>query len=62
MRRRNSGGIFISLLGLSGILILLSGISMMLGSRHNIIGLGLGAVAVVIGGAIAFEVFKTQKK
>ncbi|HDZ69437.1 MAG TPA: hypothetical protein ENH43_03355 [Phycisphaerales bacterium] len=62
MQRRNKGGIFISLFGLFGILILIAGISMLLGSRGNIAGLGIGAVAVAIGGAIAFEVFKSQKK
>ena len=62
MAGRNSGRIFISLLGLLGVLILVAGISMCLGSRHNVVGLGIGAVAILIGGAIVFEVFKAQKK
>ena len=62
MPRRNKGGIFISLFGLFGILILIAGISMLLGSKDNIMGLAIGGIAAVIGGAIVFEVIKSHKK
>jgi len=62
MPRVNKGGIFISLFGLYGIVILIAGIAMLLGSRDNIVGLAIGGVAAAIGGAIVFEVIKSQKK
>ena len=62
MAERNSGKSFISLFGLSGVLILVAGIFVCLGSRGDIAFLGLGGIAIVIGGAIVFQVLKTQRK
>ncbi len=62
MSQRNRGGIFISLLGLFGVLIVIAGISMLLGSRGKIVPIGVAVVAIVIGGAIVLEVLKSQKK
>jgi hypothetical protein len=62
MSQRNRGGIFISFLGLFGVLIVIAGLSMLLGSQGNIVAIAVGVVAIVIGGAIVFEVVKSQKK
>ena len=62
MAERNRGQSFISLFGLFGVLILIAGISLCLASRDDIAILGLGGIAIVIGGVIIFQVLKTQRK
>ena len=62
MAERNKGQSFISLFGLLGVLILVAGIFTCLGSRGDIALLGLGGISIVIGGAIIFQVFKSQRK
>jgi len=70
MRQRNRGGIFISLFGLFGVLLLIAGISMLLpmllqgsfSAAGGPSGVVRGGVATLIGGAIIFEVIRSQKK
>jgi hypothetical protein len=62
MSQRNRGGIFISFLGLVGVLIAIAGLSMLFGSQGNIVAIVVAVVAIVIGAAIVFEVVKSQKK
>ncbi len=70
MRQRNRGGIFISLFGLFGVLLLIAGISMLLPMllQHSFsaaggpFGVVMGGGAILIGGAIVFEVIRSQKK
>jgi general stress protein CsbA len=62
MSQRNRGGIFISFLGLVGVLIVIAGLSMLLGSHGNIVAIAVAVIAIVIGGVIIFEVVKSQKK
>ncbi len=62
MRKRNSGGVFITYLGVIGILIFIAGLSMALGSQGQLGTLAIGIVPMIIGGLIVFEVRKAQKK
>jgi hypothetical protein len=62
MSHRNRGGIFISFLGLVGVLIVIAGLSILLGSHGKIVPIAAGVAAIVIGGVIVFEVVKSQKK
>jgi hypothetical protein len=56
------GDIFIILIGLFGVLVLIAGFSMLLGSGGNIIGIALSIAPILIGGAIVYWAFKSQKK
>jgi general stress protein CsbA len=62
MSHRNHGGVFSILLGLFGVLIVIAGLSMLLGSRNDIVAIGIAVVPIVIGGVIVSEVLKSQKK
>jgi uncharacterized membrane protein len=62
MRRKNRGGIFITYLGLIGILIFIAGLSMVLASQGQWRIRAVGAIPMIIGGLIVFEVYKNQKK
>jgi hypothetical protein len=62
MSQRNHGGVFITLLGLFGVLIFIAGLSMLLGSQGKIVTVCIAVVPMIIGGAIVFEVLKSQKK
>ncbi len=62
MSHRNRGGIFISLLGLLGILIVIAGISMLIGSKGNLAIIVISIIPIAIGGGIVYEVIKSQKE
>jgi len=62
MSHRNHGGVAISLLGLFGVFIFIAGLSMLLGSRGEIVPICIAIVPMLIGGVIAVKVLKIQKK
>jgi uncharacterized membrane protein len=61
MRQKNRGGIFISFIGLIGILIFIAGLSMVLASQCLSGVCACGTATMILGGFIVFEMWKTQK-
>jgi hypothetical protein len=56
------GNILIILAGLFGVLVLIVGLSMLLGSGGKIVGIALSIAPILIGGTIVYWAFKSQKK
>ena len=58
MADKKKGQSIFSLFGFLGVLLLVAGISIVLGSRNNLVGIGIGIVPVMLGGLIVIKIIR----
>ncbi len=62
MADKKKGQSIFTLFGFFGVFLLIAGISIVLGSRDNLVGIGIGMVPVILGGLIIIKVIRMQKR